>query len=95
MTYKRSKKKWVIGQKRNNMGSFFGKEENKENLVYDNLLSSSITPTSKILKIRENEVENVSPWIKRKNEGGWVTTIGLKHLKNMIAPEKKTREKKI
>ncbi|CAG8812937.1 9025_t:CDS:1, partial [Gigaspora rosea] len=30
----------------------------------------------------------------RKNEGGWITAIGLKHLKNMIAPEKKTREKK-
>ncbi|CAG8785884.1 4490_t:CDS:1, partial [Gigaspora rosea] len=41
--------------------------------------------------MRENEVEDVSPWIKRKNEGGWVIAIGLKHLKNMIAPEKKTR----
>ncbi|CAG8671321.1 7320_t:CDS:2, partial [Gigaspora rosea] len=55
---------------------------------------SSITPTNKILKMRENKVEDVSPWVKRKNEGGWITAIGLKHLKNMIAPEKKTREKK-
>ncbi|CAG8640383.1 21142_t:CDS:2, partial [Gigaspora rosea] len=78
MSHKRSKKEW----------------ENKENLVHDNSLSSSITSTSKILKMRENEVEDVNPWIKRKNEGEWVTAIGLKHLKNMIAPEKKTKEKK-
>ncbi|CAG8727013.1 22878_t:CDS:2, partial [Gigaspora rosea] len=79
ISHKRSKKEW---------------EENKENLVHDNLLSLSITPTSKILKIRENEVEDVSLWIKRKNEEGWVIAIGLKYLKNMIAPEKKTRGKK-
>ncbi|CAG8573665.1 10184_t:CDS:2, partial [Gigaspora rosea] len=94
MSHKRSKKEWVIGQMKNNMGSFLEWEENKENLVYDNLSSSSITLTSKILKMRENEVEDVSPWIKRKNEGGWVTAIGFKHLKNMIVPEKKTRGKK-
>ncbi|CAG8731009.1 19373_t:CDS:2, partial [Gigaspora rosea] len=69
-------------------------EENKENLVQDNPSSSSITPTNKILKMKENEVEDVSLWIKRKNEGGWVTAIGLKHLKNIIAPEKKTRGKR-
>ncbi|CAG8750929.1 1125_t:CDS:2, partial [Gigaspora rosea] len=88
MSYKRSKKEWVIGQRKNKW------EENKENLVHDNTSSSSITPMSKILKMRENEVEDVSPWIKRKNKGGWITAIGLKHLKNMIAPEKKTRGKK-
>ncbi|CAG8528210.1 19593_t:CDS:2, partial [Gigaspora rosea] len=68
-------------------------KERMENLVYDNSSSSSITPTSKILKMRENEVKNVSLWIKRKNKGGWVTAISFKHLKNMIAPEKKTRGK--
>ncbi|CAG8806255.1 24869_t:CDS:1, partial [Gigaspora rosea] len=51
MSYKRSKREWVIGQRKNNMGSFLGKmekkssnkklhilewEENKENLVLDN-----------------------------------------------------------
>ncbi|CAG8697156.1 17435_t:CDS:2, partial [Gigaspora rosea] len=35
-------------------------EENKENLVHDNLSSLSITPTSKILKMRKNEVEDVT-----------------------------------
>ncbi|CAG8823331.1 13662_t:CDS:1, partial [Gigaspora rosea] len=95
--------------KKDNMGSFLGKvekkslnkkvhilewEENKKNLVHDNSSSSSITPTKKILKIRENEVKDMSPWIRRKSKGGWATAIGLKHLKNMIAPEKKTREKK-
>ncbi|CAG8818746.1 10285_t:CDS:2, partial [Gigaspora rosea] len=94
MSHKRSKKEWVIGQSKDNMGSFLGKEENKENLVLDNLSSSSITSTNKILKMRENEVEDISPWVKRKNEGGWITAIGLKHFKNMIAPEKKTRGKK-
>ncbi|CAG8731458.1 23693_t:CDS:2, partial [Gigaspora rosea] len=87
------KREWVIGQRKNNMGSFLGKE-NKENLVLDNPSSSSITPTNKILKMRENEVEDVSPWVKRKNEGGWIMAIGFKHLKNMIAPEKKTKGKK-
>ncbi|CAG8445500.1 19655_t:CDS:2 [Gigaspora rosea] len=75
----------MIGQRKDNIGSFLGK---------DNPLSSSITSTNKILKMKENEVEDVSPWIKRKNEGGWVTAIGLKYLKNIIAPEKKTRGKK-
>ncbi|CAG8500374.1 13579_t:CDS:2 [Gigaspora rosea] len=85
MSHKRSKKEWVIGQRKDNMRSFLRK---------DNLSSSSITPTNKILKMRENEIKDVSPWIKKKNEGGWVTAISLKHLKNMIAPEKKTRGKK-
>ncbi|CAG8815664.1 1191_t:CDS:1, partial [Gigaspora rosea] len=69
-------------------------EENKENLVHDNSLSSSITPTSKFLKMRENEVEDVSPWIKKKNERGWVIAISLKHLKNMIAQKRRLEEKR-
>ncbi|CAG8818194.1 1364_t:CDS:2, partial [Gigaspora rosea] len=72
----------------------YKRSKKKWNLVHDNSSSSSITPTNKILKMRENEVEDVSPWIKRKNEEGWVTLIGLKLLKNMIAPGKKTIGKK-
>ncbi|CAG8533433.1 16230_t:CDS:2, partial [Gigaspora rosea] len=52
MSHKRSKKEWVY---------ILEWEENKENLVHDNSSSSSITPTNKILKMRENEVEDVTP----------------------------------
>ncbi|CAG8517240.1 24885_t:CDS:1, partial [Gigaspora rosea] len=69
-------------------------EKNKEKLVHNNPLGSSITPTSKIFKIKKNEVEDVSLWIKRKSKEGWATKISFKYLKNMIAPKKKTREKK-
>ena len=68
--------------------------ENKENLVHNNPPGSSIILTNKILKMNENKVEDISTWIKRKSEGGWTTEIRLKYLKNMIAPEKKTRKKR-
>ncbi|CAG8835707.1 42739_t:CDS:1, partial [Gigaspora margarita] len=55
---------------------------------------TSIVPTSKTLKAKVNEVKDISPWIKRKNEGGWTTTISLKYLKNLIAPEKKSAKRK-
>ncbi|CAG8844045.1 36915_t:CDS:1, partial [Gigaspora margarita] len=63
-------------------------EVNKENLSYNSPLGSSIVSTSKILKVKENKVEDVSSWIKRKKKRGWAMTISLKHLKNLIASEK-------
>ncbi|CAG8835767.1 44455_t:CDS:2, partial [Gigaspora margarita] len=69
-------------------------EANKKNLSLDSPLGTSIVPTSKILKAKVNEVEDVSSWIKHKNEEGWATTISLKHLKNLIASGKKSAERK-
>ncbi|CAG8650940.1 38921_t:CDS:2 [Gigaspora margarita] len=69
-------------------------ETNKENLSHNSPLRSNIVLTSKILKVNENEVEDVSSWIRCKNEGGWAMTISLKHLKNLIAPEKRPFERK-
>ncbi|CAG8752436.1 37090_t:CDS:1, partial [Gigaspora margarita] len=40
------------------------KEANKENLSYNSFLESSIVPTSKTLKMKENEIKDVSSWIK-------------------------------
>ncbi|CAG8854273.1 2545_t:CDS:2, partial [Gigaspora margarita] len=36
------------------------KETNKENLLYNNSSGSSIVPTSKILKIKKNEIEDAT-----------------------------------
>ncbi|CAG8769649.1 1850_t:CDS:2, partial [Gigaspora margarita] len=80
LSHKRSKKEW--------------EETNKENLSHNSPLISSIVPTNKILKVKENEVEDVSSWIKCKNKGGWATKISLKHLKNLIAPGKSPFERK-
>ncbi|CAG8747771.1 19731_t:CDS:2, partial [Gigaspora margarita] len=62
------------GKKKNSIGSFLGKVEkkspnkkihilecekvNKENLLHNSPLESSIVPSSKLLKIKENEVED-------------------------------------
>ncbi|CAG8809639.1 40290_t:CDS:2, partial [Gigaspora margarita] len=109
LLHKRSKKEWVIGKKENSIRPFLGKmekildkkmhileweETDKENLSHNSPLRSSIVPTSKILKVKKNEVEDVSSWIKQKNEGAWAMTISLKHLKNLIAPEKNPFERK-
>ncbi|CAG8499236.1 37083_t:CDS:2, partial [Gigaspora margarita] len=69
-------------------------EVNKENLSHNSPLGSSIVPTNKTLKVKENEVKDVSSWIKCKNKRGWAMTISLKHLKNLIAPKKRPIERK-
>ncbi|CAG8836717.1 42163_t:CDS:2, partial [Gigaspora margarita] len=110
LSHKRSKKEWVIGKKENSTGPFLGKVEkkflnkkmrilewekaNKENLSPYSPPKTSIVPTSKTLKAKMNEVEDVSPWIKQKNKGGWAMTISLKHLKNLIASKKRFAERK-
>ncbi|CAG8629453.1 22821_t:CDS:2 [Gigaspora margarita] len=80
LLHKRSKKEWVIGKKKNSIRPFLGKvekkpsnkkmhileweETDKEHLSYNSPLRSSIVPTSKILKVKENEVED----LQRYNE---------------------------
>ncbi|CAG8653968.1 2520_t:CDS:2 [Gigaspora rosea] len=69
MNPKSSQKKEKCGKKSSNKKVHILEwEENKENLGHNNSLSSSIIPTNKILKMRENEVADVCPWIKRKTK---------------------------
>ncbi|CAG8781534.1 25562_t:CDS:2, partial [Gigaspora rosea] len=74
ISLKRSKKEWVIGQRKNNTESFLDKVEKKSPNKKRNRRHEFMDKKEKLRKI--------------------VTAIGLKHLKNMIAPEKKIRGKK-
>ncbi|CAG8742793.1 6872_t:CDS:2, partial [Gigaspora rosea] len=104
----------VIGQRKDNIRSFFRKvekkspnkklrilewEKNKENLVLDNSLSSSITTTNKIFKMRENEVEDITPEKKtREKEESVVEHVTLAGscdaylIQDLVENRKKQRE---